>query len=158
MITYTTNDSLDYIAKNLSNEENMVSNAVDLMRYVEDQFVVWGEYPKWSKVGWGAEPLHYPAGLEQYDCYVPIDSSTATIMTAFTNLYKLKGDRLYLEKAMALADMITRVQNPETGCIPTFWMGENCAYGYKNFWINCMQHTAYCMMCLGELTEKEGLD
>jgi hypothetical protein len=152
------NSLIDYIANNLSTDEKMMAEAVDLMRFVEDQFVVWGEYPKWNKVGWGAEPLHYPAGLEQYDCYVPIDSSTATIMKAFTNLYTLKGDRLYLEKAMALADMITRVQNAETGCIPTFWMGENCAYGYKNFWINCMQHTANCMLKLAALAESEGVE
>lgn len=147
-----------YIAKNHSKDEAMVSEAVDLMRFVEDQFVVWGEYPKWNKADWGAEPLHSPAGLEQYDCYVPIDSSTATIMTAFSDLYKLTGERLYLEKAMALADMITRVQNVETGCIPTFWMGENCEYGYKNFWINCLQVTAYQMMRLAELIEKERLE
>ena len=30
------------------------------------------------------------------------------------------------------------VQNPQTGVVPTFWMGEDCAYGYENFWINCL--------------------
>ena len=144
---------IDYISKYLSNDEQMITEAVDLIRFVEDQFVVWGEYPEWNKALWATEPMHYPAGLEQYQCYVPIDSSTSAIMTAFVNMYQLKGERLYLEKAMALGDMITRVQNPKTGQIPTFWMGENCAYGYENFWINCLLYTANSMMNLAEITE-----
>ena len=151
-------DLIDYIAKNFIKDEEMGDVAVDLMRFIEDQFVVWGEHPEWNMTSWGATPWHSPAGLEQYNCYVPIDSSTAGIMNSFINLYKLKGDRLYLEKAMALADMITRVQNPETGCIPTFWMGENCAYGYENFWVNCLLFTADAMMSLAELIEAEGIE
>ena len=152
------NHLIDYITKHLSNDEKMVAEAVDLMRFVEDQFVVWGEHPEWNMTPWGGKPWHYPAGLEQYSWYCPIDASTATIMTAFTNMYKLKGDRLYLEKAMTLADMITRVQNAETGIIPTFWMGENCAYGYENFWINCLLYSANAMMNIAELTESEKIE
>lgn len=150
-------DMIDYILKNLSDDEKMVNEAVDLMRFVEDQFVVWGEHPEWNKT-WGPTPWHYPACLEQYNCYVPIDSSTTYIMTAFVNMYKLKGDRLYLEKAMTLADSITRVQNTETGCIPTFLMGENCAYGYENFWINCLLYSAEAMLNIAEVTENENIE
>ena len=153
---FTPDFLIEYITKVLSKDEKMVDEAVVLMRFIEDQFVVWGEHPEWNAPnGWGALPLHYPAGLEQYFCYVPIDSSTAAIMNSFVNMYKLKGERLYLEKAMALADMITRMQNSETGQIPTFWMGENCAYGYENFWINCQFYTAETMMALAEITETE---
>ena len=77
----------------------------------------------------------------------------AGIFTAFSNMYKLTGDRLYLEKAMTLADKITRAQNAETGQIPTFLMGENCVYGYENFWINCQLFTANAMMKLAEITK-----
>ena len=73
-------------------------------------------------------------------------------------MYKLKGERLYLEKAMTLADMVTRVQNPETGMIPTFWMGNNCAYGYENFWINCLLHTANGMMSLADFIKEQGME
>lgn len=144
-----------YITENHSKDEKMTSEAVDLMRFIEDQFVVWGEHPKWN-INWRQdEEWLYPAGLEQYYCYCPIDSSTAAIMHSFVNMYKLKGDRLYLEKAMTLADMITRIQNPETGLIPTFWMGEKGTYGYENFWINCMIYTANMMINIAEVTEKE---
>lgn len=154
---FTANDMIGYIAQNLADDGEMVAEAVDLMRYVEDQFVIWGEFPRWDP---NAEykVQFAPAGLEQYFCYCPIDSSTATIMNAFLNMYLLRRDRLYLEKAMALGDAVTRMQNPETGMIPTFWIGENCAEGYRNFWINCMIHTAFCMMRLADLTETEKIE
>ena len=47
--------------------------------------------------------------------------------------------------------------NPETGIVPTFFMGENCAYGYETFWINCLLYTANGMMKMAEFTEKNGL-
>lgn len=154
---FAANKMIGYISQYLSDDEKMCAEATELMRFVEDQFVVWGEFPKWdpNKV---YEPYHTPAGLEQYFCYVPIDSSTTTIMNAFIDMYLLKKDRLYLEKAMALGDTITRVQNTENGMVPTFLMGENCAEGYRNFWINCQIHTAFCMTRLAELTEAEGIE
>ena len=66
--------------------------------------------------------------------------------------------KLYLEKAMTLGDTITRRQVPGTGMIPTFWMGENCAEGHRNFWINCQIGTAFYMLRLAELTEAEGIE
>lgn len=154
---FAANRMIGYISKYLADDENMVAEAVDMMRYVEDQFVLWGEFPHWD-----AEreyPPHFtPAGLEQYFCYLPIDSSTATIMTAFADMYLLRGDRLYLEKAMALGDTITRIQDKENGMIPTFLIGENCAEGRRNFWINCQIHTAFCLMKLAEITEAEGIE
>ena len=139
-------------------DEKMVAEAVDMMRYVEDQFVVWGRYPEWNIYSEQKKIWKSPAGLEQYFCYCPIDSSSATILNAFLNMYILKKDRLYLEKAMALADTITRVQDKETGRVPTFFIGENCEEGYRNFWINCQIHTATIMMRLADVTEDEGIE
>ena len=154
---FAANKMIGYIAENLSDDEARVAEAAELMRYVEDQFVVWGAFPRWDTNA-AFMPHHTPAGLEQYFCYCPIDSSTTTIMTAFTDMYRLKKDRLYLEKALTLGDMVTRMQNPETGMSPTFWMGENCSEGYRNFWINCQIHVAFSMLRLAELTEREGIE
>ncbi len=150
------NKMIRYIATNFSDDAEMVAKAVELMRFVEDQFVVWGEYPIWDPNG-SNMPQFSPAGLEQYYCYCPIDSSTATIMSAFADMYLLTNDRLYLEKAMALGDTVTRMQDSESGMIPTFFIGENCSEGRRNFWINCQIHTAFCMMKIAELTESEGI-
>lgn len=154
---FTANNLINFITNNLADDEKMVAEAVDLMRYVEDQFVVWGEHPAWN-LNTESEIRFSPAGLEQYFCYTPIDSSTCVIIDAFLNLYRLKGDRLYLEKAMALGDTITRMQDTETGMIPTFFIGENCEYGRMNFWINCMLYSACSMLNLAEVTESEGIE
>ncbi len=154
---FTANNLIAYISKNLSDDDKMISEAIDLMRYVEDQFVVWGAHPDWN-LNFKEEIRHFPAGLEQYFCYAPIDSSTTVIMSAFASMYIITKDRLYLEKAMTLADAVTRKQDLKTGMIPTFWIGENCEYGYENFWINCHLYSAIAMMELAELTEKEGIN
>ncbi len=154
---FAANKMIAYITNNLSDDKEMVAEAVDLMRYVEDQFVLWGEYPIWDPSA-KMEPHHTPAGLEQYFCYVPIDSSTTTIMTGFTDMYRLTGERLYLEKALTLADTVTRRMDLETGQSPTFWIGENCAEGKRNYWINCQIHVAFSMMNMAELTEAEGIE
>lgn len=151
---FTANAMIHYIADSLSDDKDMVNEAIDLMRFVEDQFVVWGKYPDIPVEPDDPQAIrHSPAGLEQYHCYGPIDSSTVEIMSAFLDMYQLTDDRLYLEKAMALGDAVTRMQNPETGMSPTFWIGENCSEGYRNFWINCQIHTAFCMQRLADLTE-----
>ncbi len=154
---FAANKMIEYVTDYLSDDEKMISEAVDLMRYVEDQFVVWGEFPRWDHIA-DFQPHHTPAGLEQYFCYLPIDSSATTIMKAFIDMYVLTKDRLYLEKAMTLGDTVTRRQVAETGMVPTFWMGENCAEGHRNFWINCQIHTAFYMMRLADITEAEGIE
>lgn len=154
---FAANKMIAYISEHFSDDEEMIAEAVDLMRFVEDQFVVWGDFPCWNPNG-NNDPQFSPAGLEQYFCYCPIDSSTATIMNAFVDMYLLRGDRLYLEKAMALGDNITRMQDPKSGMIPTFFIGENCSEGRRNFWINCQIHTAFCMMRLADITEERGIE
>ena len=154
---FAANKMIGYISQHLFDDEKMVAEAVELMRFVEDQFVVWGKYPRWDQNA-DFMPHYTPAGLEQYFCYAPIDSSTTTIMNAFVDMYLLRKDRLYLEKAMALGDSVTRVQNSENGMIPTFWVGDNCSEGYRNFWINCQIHTAFYMMRLADITEAEGIE
>ncbi len=153
---FAANKLIGYIAAYQRDDAEKVEVAKDLMRFVEDQFVLWGEVPAWLKNADGER--HTPAGLEQYLCYAPIDSSTATIVRGFANMYRLTGDRLYLEKAMALTDSITRMQDAETGQIPTFFMGENCAYGRFNYWINCQIETTKVLREMAELVEADGID
>ena len=94
-----------------------------------------------------------PAGVEQYEWYVPIDASTAKIMNSFRKMYLATKDRLYLEKALALGDMITKMQNKQTGAIPTHWMKADCAENLENFWINCHIASALWLYELSALEE-----
>jgi hypothetical protein len=85
---------------------------------------------------------------------MPIDHSTAYIMEAFLEMYLAKKDERLLEKACTLADMITRMQNEETGLIPTQWMRNTCIEDGGDLWINCMIATAEKMLFMAEIVEK----
>ena len=97
---FTTDAMINYITKHFANDEKMIDTATELMRYVEDQFVLWGEYPKrkWH------EGLHFtPAGLEQYECYDPICSSTSVIMDAFIMIIECRNDYFRFDKPILSA-------------------------------------------------------
>ena len=72
-------------------------------------------------------------------------------MRAMLDLHEATGDPLLLEKACALADAITRMQDGESGVIPTHWMSKDPAKDLYNFWINCHIGTAFNMLHLAEL-------
>ena len=148
------NDMLAYIIDNKLSEEGMLEKAKTLMNFIEDQFVVWGEFDPRVKKRFGGlnERWYSPAGLEQYEWYVPIDGSTTKIMNSFRKMYIATKDRLYLEKALTLGDMITKMQNKQTGAIPTHWMKADCTENLENFWINCHMASA---LWLYELSEFE---
>ena len=154
MTHFTASAIINDIAKNHADDEQQIECAKELMRYIEDQFIVWDKPLKYHKFH-SAQYWFYPAGLEQYNWYVPIDSSTASIMASFLNLHKLTKEPLYLEKAKALADSITRMQNKENGLIPTHWMTEDCIQTGGDLWINCMIATANRLFEIAEYIEKQ---
>ena len=149
---------LKYIVANKADDAGMVAEAEDLMRFIEDQFVVWGNFAPWNyhrnpKQGGDISQWFFPAGLEQYHWYMPIDASTSDIMDDFLHLYSIKKDPLLFAKACVLGDMITRMQNPKTGLIPTHWMRKTCIEDGGNLWINCMLATAKAMLNLAQVSE-----
>ena len=125
--------------------------ADDLMRFVEDQFVIWKKPSPWNRVHFDTSLWQTPCGMEQYNWHVPIDASTSDIMEAFLAMHKAGRGELHLEKAKALADSITRAQQPD-GMLPTHWMTEAYKKG-EDFWINCM---FYAAVRLSELSEYIG--
>ena len=156
-LTHIDADSqISYIMKNLSDDKQAVEDGIELMRFVEDQFVTWGKY---SPIGLNYDPdkdfWYSPAGMEQYFWYVPIDGSTVRIMNTFLDVYQVTKDPLMLEKACALGDMVTRIQNKETGVIATHWMKKDCSENLENFWINCMIGSATNMLRLSKMVEEE---
>ena len=143
------------IAKNHSDNEEEIAIAEELMRYVEDQFVIWSNPMKYTTQNYDASIWNLPCGLEQYNWYVPIDSSTAVIMDAFRCMHKVTKKPLYLEKARALADSITRIQNQENGLIPTHWITPDCKETGGDFWINCMFGTANYLFNMADYLDKQ---
>ena len=140
-------------AKYYPNDENKMKTAETLTRYIEDQFVVWNRPAPWNKDSEDTSFWPTPCALEQYNWYVPIDASAANVINTFTAMYKAGRGTLYLEKAKALTDTITRVQH-KNGMIPTHWMDARTLNGH-NFWINCMIATANAVETMSELVESK---
>lgn len=143
------------ITSNHSDDAAEMAIAEELMRYVEDQFVVWSDPMKYTTQNYDSSIWNLPCGLEQYHWYVPIDSSTGIIMDAFRRMHSVTKKPLYLAKARALADSITRIQNPKNGLIPTHWITEDCMETGGDLWINCMFGTANYLFDLMDYLEKQ---
>ena len=103
-------------------------DACAIVDWCEDQFVVWSDpYPEGVTAS-----AKTPTALEQYSYYVPIDGSMVSLIRGFKAAYEATGNALYLEKARALADNLTRQQRAN-GTIPTYF-SSNASVD----WINCM--------------------
>ena len=124
--------------------QGRVAEGCELVDWCEDQFVVW------------SDPIHNmdwrnwktPTALEQYDYYTPIDASMGDMIGAFAAAYKATGNALYLEKAKALADNITRNQRPD-GTIPTYFDSRK-----GSDWVNCMVYVADRLEALADVMGK----
>lgn len=141
---YGPNALIDYYCEFHKDEPEYIEQAKEIMRYIEDQFVIWKRPYPWLHVGAGQEATekpfdpsiwHTPCALEQYNWYVPIDASACSVLNGFMSIYKATGDGLCLAKAKALADQLTIMQR-ENGMIPTHWM--NTPEAEANHWFNCM--------------------
>ncbi len=148
---YAATPLIRYWCRYCRDDEKRMAQADELMRFVEDQFVVWRRPAPWNRNRFDTSTWMTPFGAEQYKWYMPIDASTADICRTFLAMYRAGRGELHLEKAKALADAITRSQRPD-GMIPTYWMNEEYLNG-KNLWINCMFFSAMALEDIAEETE-----
>ena len=118
-----------------------------LLRYAEDQFVVW-ERPMPCEP-WRTDQWITPCVLEQYAYPVPIDASAAKLIMTFQAMFEATGNMLDLAKACELANAMTRAQDFRTGRYLTYW--ENNERGADPGWINCAVASAGAMVRLGNL-------
>ena len=147
-----------YFAQFHADDAECMEQAKELMRFAEDQFVIWKRPYPWTHAAPENQPRydtslwHTPCALEQYGWYVPIDDSASTIAEGFLDLYKAGCGSLWLAKARALADQLTRMQH-EDGKIPTHWMHTEDAE--RNFWFNCMFGSCRALEKLAAYQETE---
>lgn len=137
-----------YYCSRYPNDADRMAKADEMMRWVEDQFIIWKRPSPWNRSGFDTAKWHTPCGCEQYEWHVPIDASTADMVMTFLAMHKAGRGDLHLEKAKALADSLTRAQQPD-GLIPTHWMTEKYMKGY-GMWINCL---FYATRALSELAD-----
>ena len=132
-----------YLFRRSTSDAALLPQARELLAWCEDQFVVWSQpLTHLDSANW-----KLPCALEQYDYYTPIDASVGDMIRAFANAYAVTGDALYLAKAMALADNVTRMQRAD-GTIPTYF-DSRANTGLD--WLNCMIFTAQTLMRLDEV-------
>jgi maltose/maltodextrin transport system substrate-binding protein len=106
--------------------------ALELLRYAEDQFVVWDERDPVLRTAWFPEDTRWygtgpegsdwfvPSVLEQYKFYTPISGSNAIMVRAYLAAYQRTGRPIYHAQAASLATTILRAQAHHGGGeIPT---------------------------------------
>lgn len=147
---YNALDVMQYILVRFHGKNKWVKICRQLLDFCEKRFVVWetpDNHPDWPS----------PSVLEQYSCFTPIDSSSARMIEAYLAMYEMFGDSVCLDKAIALANTITRIQK-ESGRIPTFWDGvatdSNLSIEQYD-WLNCMAASAKSLLLLSDVIKHQ---
>jgi maltose/maltodextrin transport system substrate-binding protein len=135
--------------------------ALDLLRFAEDQFVIWDKPPMVSpkdqnadgKAGVKARTWLLPCVLEQYRCYAPVCASSAKLIRTYLAAYGATRDPLHLEKAKALAGTLTRAQShaKAPGRYQT-WLMQNPG----PMWFNCELAAIRAMEELAKVEQANG--
>jgi maltose/maltodextrin transport system substrate-binding protein len=143
---YDTGLFIEYLLRYATPENGYAKIALELLYYIDDQFIEWepsGEYIT-------------PGAREQYVCYHIIDWHTAHYIRVCMAFHRHTKDEAYLRKACAMADTLTVIQHPD-GFYPT-WMRHKPArdnprqlrdINYSDTWANCSSYTGEILMKLG---------
>ena len=97
------NALLRYLIHHRFENSRYVEIALELNRFVEDQFVLFG-----TEDGFVHCPT--PTVLEQYRCYHPMEVHTANWLMSLAALHQATGSEETLTKAIAAANSIVRGQ------------------------------------------------
>lgn len=131
-----------------------ISDAEEIVRFCEDQFVYWRALPDKDGIPW----TQTPCCVEQYYWRESTDNSTAYMYLAFARMWEATGNDVYRAKAEALAASIFALQDKFSGLIPTApWRTNRYNRGdeVQYFWNNCC---AYTVEAMGKLREILGED
>jgi len=152
-----------YLLKRFPGDAARLKQAREILRYSEDQFVMWKapcrrDYaapwtPTYQFFAW-----HTPTVLEQYSCYSPIDASSSKLIRTYMALYAAERNPLDLAKARALGDAMVNEQE-DSGRIRTYFISEpqdrDDPYAgavrlpYGGDWYNCMASDVIALGLLG---------
>lgn len=147
-----------YLLDYFPTDVEKVKLAVEIIRFTEDQFVIWSNPPidspaKQNQDGKGTRVKKWltPCVLEQYKCYAPVSASSSKVIRTYLAAYRFSHDKLYLNKANALATtMINLQQTPMADGRYLTWVQKNA--GQK--WLNCELATIKALNELKISTEK----
>jgi len=138
MTKHTAIEVMLYLLDRFPGEKRYVALAREILRFSEDQFVLWENCKRPGIDGYNPDFQSLPGVAEQYECFHVFDASAAKLIFAYLALYRAEGNVVDLMKAKALADTMTRVQHAD-GCIPTSWAAKQASVATGAcHWINCM--------------------
>jgi len=135
-----------------------ISLAEELIRFSEDQFVIWEKpYPiiihdrpdKEISPGWNSKNWITPSVQEQYGFWMPVSRTAGVMIDTYLEAYKATKKEIYLAKAKSIANALTLVQKEHNGDYPTMFTKYD-----MNFWLNSVVYPAKVMMKLGNTLEK----
>ena len=129
-------DCIDYLLHKPHPSKKEKAACVEMARFAEDQFTRWHSPLDEDARGDAGDAFSTPFVYEQYSFQCPIDASTVGVANALMNIYEATGDVLSLAKAKALVDSIVKLQDPETGCIPTS-LNMGTDVDITEHWVNC---------------------
>ncbi len=124
-----------YLCRHADRDPAYLPLAKSLLRFVEDQFVLFGPESEAHPV-----PVKGPLVFEQYVCWWPMEGHTGYYIRSLLALHKATGDPTYLEKARAAGNAICAQQFAD-GSISnwgTRWLengqprGTTCGHNWYN--------------------------
>jgi hypothetical protein len=133
-----------YLCCNKDRNPRYVLLAKKLLRFVEDQFVLFGPESEAH-----AAPVKGPLVFEQFVCWWPMEVHSGYYLLANLELHKATGEQIYLDKAKATGNAICAQQYPDGGISNwgSRWLengkpkGENSGHN----WYNCNAIASYAL-------------
>ena len=133
-----------YLLAHRKDDSSFLGKALEIIRFVEDQFVVWEKPLPYGQMGESTATWFTPSVLEQYTCYTPIDASVSRVSSIFFQAYQATHDKLFLAKSRALANALTQKQE-KNGNIPTGW-DTMPPTRIRYWWLNCAFHDVQALL------------
>jgi len=150
----TAGDCMEYLMTKPGQNERDLKACWEIARWAEDQFTRWH-----SRIEYDADALSAvdsvfssPFVFEQYSWKNPVDASIAKVANNFMHLYNKTGDKLCLAKAKALVDTLVKIQDPETGTMPTLPNSET-KFEQDDIWANCVYYSIGTLMRMSAIYE-----
>lgn len=142
-----------YLLNNFATDKKRLADAEELIRFAEDQFVIW-EQPmdkksKSNNPGRLPENWILPSVQEQSVFWEPVGRSAGIMIHTYLHAYDKTGKDIYLAKAQSIGNSFTLVQQAHQGEYPTFFTK------YKlPLWLNSVVYPAKTMIALQQVTQK----
>lgn len=138
-----------YLLKQDKNKKQYIRLAEELLRYSEDQFVIW-EKPRPDINKGSSNPAFIsknwitPCTLEQYAYMMPTNLAAMRMMKVYWYAYLATHKKIYLAKAKSFANTMTIVQQAHEGNYSTYFTKYNLEE-----WLNCNVYAAKEMIRFG---------